>query len=148
MEYAFSDCKELIEVPSIDTSDAVSFFNTFSNCTSLQRINGTINLGSATTTKQMFSYCGISNAPTLSGGSNITEAEKMFSHAENLTSAPAFSTGSMTKMKNMFDSCYSMTTVPTYDYSSATDMERIFYGCRSLVSIGNINSSSVPSLYQ
>lgn len=107
----FSNDKNLIYMPLVDTSEATSMYSMFSGCTSLQFV------------------------PTLDT-TNVTNMRAMFNECTSLLylDLSGFNTSSLTEMRNMFNGCANLKelNLSTFNISNITDTGALFSGCRSL----------------
>lgn len=121
---------------------ASAFQNTFTNCTGLTSVSGSINLSSGTNTfRDMFNGCtNLVTAPyfviPVAGGSGC---QQMFDNCQKLkTVAGQIVLSSSTTSTNcywgMFRNCKQLTEAPALPATSVaqSSYEKMFYGCTSL----------------
>ncbi len=124
-----------------------SFFQGYAN---LKTIDGLKNLNTDETTsmKRMFKGCSSLTKVDMSvNAPKVTSMESMFEDCSSLTSALSPSnTNSLTSMESMFQGCSSLTkvTLPNLTYL-VTSMKYLFYDCSALTSI-DLSKLEVPSL--
>ena len=142
MSNMFQYFNMLKTIPLIDTSKVTTMTNMFSNCLNLQTIP-LLNTSEVTSMTNMFEYCYSLQTIPLIDTSKVTSMSNMFNHCETLTSIPQIDTSKVTSMGSMFAYCSSLQTVPVLDFSSATSMYKVFNYCEALSndSLNNILAS-------
>ncbi|GEM_PF-2567270 len=117
----FRDCRKLVVLPQIDTSNMTSMRYMFYDCTALTAI-------------------------PLLDTSKVTDMSNMFGYCYALTSVPFLDTSKVTDMSNMFSYCKSLTTIPLLDTSNVTNIDGTFQNCSSLTTISSIDISRVTTM--
>ena len=142
MNNMFQYFNMLKTIPLIDTSKVTTMTSMFSNCTNLQTIS-LIDTSEVTSMTNMFEHCYSLQTIPLLNTSKVTSMGNMFYHCEALTSIPQIDTSKVTSMGSMFAYCSSLQTVPVLDLSSATGMYKVFNYCEALSndSLNNILAS-------
>ena len=80
----FQECRSLVSIPQLDTTNVTSMYGMFNGCSSLTSI------------------------PQLDT-TNVTDMYNMFNGCSSLTSIPQLDTSNVTSMYSMFSYCYSLT---------------------------------------
>ena len=142
MNNMFQYFNMLKTIPLIDTSKVTSMGSMFAYCSSLQTVP-LLNTSEVTSMTNMFQYCYSLQTIPLLDTSKVTSMGNMFHHCEALTSIPQIDTSKVTSMSSMFAYCSSLQTVPVLDLSSATSMYKVFNYCEALSndSLNNILAS-------
>ena len=141
----FSNDKELVYAPLIDTSNVTNMSNMFNGCINLQTVPQ-FNTSNVTKMTQMFVNCSSLETIPLLDTSNVTAMDYMFSSCSSLKTIPQLNTTNVTKMNNMFSYCYSLKSIPLLDTSNVTAMERMFMNCESLNEIPLLDTSNVTNM--
>ena len=128
----------------------------FNNCSSLQTINGLVNLNTANVTDMsyMFYCCYSLTSLDLSNfnTSNATNMRNMFYYCNGLTvlDINGWNTQNVTNMNDMFANCGSLTELDIngWNTQNVTNMECIFAGCSSLtgLDINGWNTQNVTNM--
>ena len=140
MAYMFNACKNLIEVPQLDTSNVLDISHMFDRCSRLTSIP-MLNTSKTTAMHGLFYGCtNLTEVPQLNT-SSTTDMSGMFENCTSLTAIPLLDTSNVSDARSMFYGCTSLTTVPQMDFSSATDAMNMFYGCTSLTEAPQMNLS-------
>lgn len=125
----------------IDTSECVSFMNTFLNCTNLEKLDvSNWNVSNITTLQNMFQGClklkylNLKNWDT----QKVTTINSAFSNCYELISINgSIDLSNVTVSRYAFMNCYKLETLDltNWDASKDTDMRQLFMNCGSLTSI-------------
>lgn len=129
----FIGCKSLVETPAIDCSEATNTEGMFQSCENLTKINGTLNLSSSTTMKNMFNGCwSLQSFPQITNTGGVTSLYCCF-QTTNTTNYPLFDTSGATDASYMFAQAHSKASnihpaahIPAYDFSSVTNVAYMF----------------------
>lgn len=116
----FVECKNLVSMSYVDTSNVTLFSSMFADCTHLASV-------------------------PLLNTSKGREFNVMFRACKNIVNIPAFDLGSATRLDYMFYDCISLVSVPSLDTSNVGNVNSMFYGCTSLQSIEKLNFSKIYS---
>ena len=144
-ESFFYDCKSLISIPLLDTSNWTTMNSMFQGCRSLTSIP-LLNTSKVTNMSSMFSSCtSLTSIPQLDT-SKATDIFFMFSGCSSLTSIPQLDTSKATSMSGMFYECSSLTSIPLLYTSKVTNMSNMFFNCSSLTSIPLLDTSNVTNM--
>ena len=139
----FGFCRNLTNVPLLDTSSATNMSFMFQYCSSLRTVPQ-FDTRNVTTTASMFGNCvQLTDLPLLNTQS-VQNAASMFSNCRSLKTIPKFNTKNMTNMNSMFDACTLLQSVPDLDYSSVSDPSFMFRNCTSLEEV-NVSSMTQAS---
>ena len=141
----FYNCKSLITIPRLDTSNATNMTKMFYNCISLTNIPQ-LDTSNVIRMDDMFMGCSSLTTIPLLSTSKVTNTCEMFYSCKSLTSVPLLDTRSVTNMSNMFYICTSLTSVPLLDTRSVTNMSNMFRGCTSLTSVPLFDTRSVTNM--
>ena len=143
--FMFLNCRNLITIPPIDTSNVDDMRGMFYGCNNLTSIP-TLNTSNVVNMEEMFSYCSnLKTIPALDT-SNVEYMNDMFSCCFDLMDIPPLDTSSVTNMLGMFRVCGNLKTIPLLDTSNVDDMSGMFYGCMNLTSIPTLNTSNVVNM--
>lgn len=141
----FYNNNKLTDIPYIDFSNAENCLMIFSNCSSLKKINYTLNLPKINNIKAGFSgtilleEISFSNFASNADTVNLTD---MFHNSTNLKSINGFSTSKGIYCRNTFQNCSSLTSIPfEIDLISCTVCDNMFTGCPAT----NIVLKNVPT---
>lgn len=138
----FSGCNLLREIPNINTSKVETMAATFTDCWSLTSIPA-FNTSNVVNFGNTFNNCkSLKEIPLIDTSKGIVMSF-MFRYCNSLTNIPLLNTSSATEMYAMFDSCESLSTIPTIDMSSVTTVNSMFLNCHKLKSLPLLNFSSV-----
>ncbi len=153
--YEFSKLTEIENLNLLDTSQATSVYDMFTNCINLTNLDvSKFNTSSITKMSFMFFNCrgltslDVSNFDT----SNVTNMSSMFEDCIKLTSLDVsnFDTSKVTNMSSMFEDCRKLTSldVSNFDTSKVTSMSQMFESCNKLVDldVSNFNTSKVTNM--
>lgn len=138
----FSGCNLLREIPNINTSKVETMAATFTDCWSLTSVpafdtSNVVNFGN------IFNNCkSLKEIPLIDTSKGIVMSF-MFRYCNSLSNIPLFNTSSATEMYAMFDGCESLSTIPAIDMSSVTTVNSMFLNCHKLESLPLLNFSSV-----
>ena len=113
----FSSCRELIEVPLFDTSEATEMSQMFTNTKALQTIPE-FNTEKVTSFGSMFSYSGI-------------------------VTFPALNTPLLENADYMFNYCNHLISVGKLDFSNVTSAIQMFYRANNLTTLGGFTGLKV-----
>lgn len=118
----FTDCKSMVILPALDTSDIFNFTNMFYNCTSLL-ILPNLSYASATSLYGLFYGCS------------------------SLRDIPPIVAPLCTEMAYMFYNCLRLTTIEFVSFSTSTTIltDSMFYGCSSLKNVIGISTLKVST---
>ena len=123
---------DIDELPfNLDTSNVTRMNNTFSNCRNLITIP-TINTSNVVDMNGMFSMCASLTTVPLLDTSNVTDMTCMFSGCSSLTTIPQLDTSNVTNMNNMFDMCPALVSLPQLNTSNVTNVYYLFHQCPNL----------------
>ena len=114
----FNDCRCLVAIPQIDTSNRTSMSSMFKNCYSLVSI-------------------------PLLDTSKVTNMYETFFNCRSLVSIPILDTSKVENMGYTFYNCYSLVSIPLLDTSKVKSVQYMFSECAALVSIPQIDTSQV-----
>ncbi len=103
----FRDCRKLVVLPQIDTSNMTSMRYMFYDCTALTAI-------------------------PLLDTSKVTDMSNMFSYCKSLTTIPLLDTSNVTNIDGTFQNCSSLTTISSIDISRVTTMGNPFLGSKEI----------------
>ena len=138
---------DIDELPfNLDTSNVTRMNNTFSNCRNLITIP-TINTSNVVDMNGMFSMCASLTTVPLLDTSNVTDMTCMFSGCSSLTTIPQLDTSNVTNMNNMFDMCPALVSLPQLNTSNVTNMWEMCKDCSNLVTVPQLNTSNVTNVY-
>ena len=147
MNWAFDNCKNLEKIIFNNevTTDKMSFYSTFSDCSSLKSIDLTcFSESKITNTGYMFKGCYSITSINISklDTSQNFRTDYMFYNCSSLTSIDlsSFNTATVTVMGNMFENCKNCTklkslNISNFDLSSVKSMSTMFKACTSLTSL-------------
>ena len=113
MKQMFYSCKNLQEIPLIDTSKVTNM-------------------------DSMVGYSQIVTIPPLDTR-NVTNMSDMFYQCSSLQTIPQINTSKVTNTSGMFDYCPNLQTIPQLDTSKVTNMQNMFNGCYNLTTIPQLN---------
>ena len=120
LNYLFSECSQLNNIPKIKFKDLQSGL-------------------------YMFSGCKITDIDTSEWNtSNMTKADNMFNNTR-ITTSPQMDTSSVTTMNSMFSACAKLKEVENFDTSSAYKMESLFGNCSLLQTVSELDTSNVTT---
>ena len=145
LNFMFVDCKNLITVPFLDTSNIINMANMFFCCNNLISVP-LFNTQNVIYIKAMFSECSSLETVPQFDTSNATDMANMFYHCENLESVPQFETKNAIYMPEMFSCCYKLTTVPQFDTHNVVDMSCMFSYCISLTELPIFDIRNVTNI--
>ena len=144
-ESFFYDCKSLISIPLLDTSNWTDMNSTFNYCKSLISIP-LLDTSNVTNMEEMLSACASLTSIPLLNTHNVTNMHSMFSGCKSLISIPLLDTSNVTNMAAMLRSCSSLTSIPQLDTTNVTSMGFMFEGCSSLTSIPLLDTTNVTNM--
>ena len=134
--YLYSENRNLVIAPLIDTSNVTSMRYMFENCTHLTTVP-LLNTSKVTNMGSMFWNCAsLLNVPQFDV-SNVTNMNSMFTNCRSLINVDFINTSKVTSMNQMFSGCESLTSIPQFDVSNVTEMSQM---CQAT------NLSTIPSL--
>lgn len=146
MTSMFKGCSSLTTIPLLDTSNVTDMREMFNGCKSLTTIP-LLDTSDVTNMYYMFNSCSsLQSIPKLNT-SNVTTMENMFRDCSLLQSIPLLDCGNVNRMYAMFYQCKSLTTIPQLDTSNVISMESMFYNCPKLQSIPTLNTTNVTNMY-
>ena len=141
----FYDCKSLISIPLLDTSNWTDMNGAFSGCRSLTTIPQ-LDTSKVTDMREMLFACmSLTSIPQLDT-SNVTNMYGMLEGCTSLTSIPQLDTSKVTEMAAMLDGCTSLTSIPQLYTSNVTSMSSMLKDCSSLTYIPLLDTSNVTSM--
>ena len=148
MKYLFSSCSALTDIPAIDSSECLSFQNMFYRTPALRNLHP-LDLGKATTIKDMFKESGVTTWPATMFNSlpNLTDASGCFVESKALV-LPPIDMSNVTNLENLYAACRVMTAVPTMDTKNATNIRLILSSCAELIVVPDIDASSAVNIGQ
>lgn len=120
MSRMFSDCKKLIKLPDIDTSNVT------------------------TMSHMLYGATSITDIPKYDT-SNVTNMSYMLYNATSITDIPKFDTSKVTDF-NYFMYLVPIETFPELDTSSARNMSSMFYSCSKLTYIPALHGGNLTSI--
>ena len=139
------NCSNLEYMPLIDTSGVTDMGSMFQGCTSLTSIPQ-LNTSACTSTMGMFSGCtSLTSVPQLNT-SKVEYMQNMFYNCSVLTAIPLLDTSKCKDMGSMFRGCANLTTIPQLNTSACTIMSNMFYNCRSLTTVPQLNTSACTDM--
>lgn len=141
----FSNDKNLVYMPLVDTSRATNMNNMFAGCTNLTTVP-LLDTSSVTNMGNMFSSCSRLTSVPLFNTSACSETTNMFYGCSGLTTVPLFDTSNVTYMEGMFSNCSGLTSVPLLDTSRVTSMSSMFNRCSGLTSVPAFNTSACTTM--
>ena len=130
----FANCRSLIEVPLLDTSNVTDMSYMFKNCESLTKVP-LFDTSNVTDMQGMFLTCKSLTKVPLFDTHNVIGMMQMFSTCTSLTEVPAFDTRNLYNTYGMFHTCTSLTKVPLFDTSNVMNMSNMFANCGSLIEV-------------
>jgi len=137
----FQSCRNLTNVPLLDTSSATNMNSMFNSCSSLRTVPQ-FDMSGVTTTGGMFSGCSQLTDLPLFNTQSVQNANVMFNSCRSLKTIPKFNTKNMTNTGSMFGGCLSLQSVPDLDYSSVFAPQGMFQSCTSLEEV-NVSSMTI-----
>lgn len=144
-EKLFYFCRELLEVPELNTSNITNMNYMFYNCTKLTSIP-LLDTSNVTSMSDMFGGCTRLTEIPLFNTSNVASMWGMFRGCTNLVTVPSLDTNSLRNTYTMFYDCASLTKIPQLNTSNVSEMSYMFGGCTNLVTIPLLDTSNVISL--
>ena len=141
----YSNDKQLVYAPNIDTSNVTSMNSMFYSCSSLTTIP-LLDTSKVVEMNNMFNFCpSLQSIPKLNT-SNVTTMDGMFRDCSSLQSIPLLDCGNVTRMYGMFYQCGSLQSIPELNTSNVTTMESMFYNCSKLQSIPLLDCGNVTNM--
>ena len=125
-------------------SKGVPATHVFRECRTLERVTGTIDLSTATSTASMFYNCvKLTQIPDVLNISNSTDTTGMFSGCNELPRVPSvLDLRKSLYCTCMFQSCFKLRAVPEeINLMSALQTHYMFEGCKSLTRIPEIKNA-------
>ena len=164
----FSNCPNLKEVPTLETSGATDMSNMFFSCYALTTIPP-LNTSNVTDMELMFYECRalkeippmdtskVTNMDRAFNGSAIVtiplidtslveDFSQLFWYCRSLETIPPLNTSKATTMMNMFGDCTKLESVPPLDTSNVTDMAYMLSSCTALKRIEGLDFSSLTDM--
>ena len=145
MNSMFSNCVLLSAIPLLDTTNVTWMSGMFYGCTSLTTIP-LLDTQKVTSMNMMFEGCSSLTTIPLFDTSKVTTMNNMFSKCTSFKQIPHINTINVTDMICMFEGCSSLTTIPLFDTSKVTTMNGMFSGCKKLIDIPMLNTSNVTDM--
>lgn len=143
--FMFSNCRNLITIPPIDTSNVTDMYDMFHLCNNLTSIP-LLDTSNVVNMEGMFAHCyALKTIPLLDTG-NVEYMNEMFVGCNNIMDIPPLDTSSVTNMFGMFSGCGALKTIPLLDTGNVDDMGEMFFGCNNLTSIPALNTSNVVNM--
>lgn len=143
-----SFCSKLLKYVDIIggsmASKGVPATHVFRECRTLERVTGTIDLSTATSTTYMFYNCiKLAQIPDVLNISNSTDTSYMFCGCNELPRVPSvLDLRKSLYCGYMFDSCFKLRAVPEeINLISALQTQYMFNGCKSLTRIPEIKNA-------
>ena len=130
----FNGCRNLQEVPQLDTSNVTNMEAMFSSCNNLRTISQ-LNTSKVTNMGGMFFACNRLQSIPMFDTSNVTFMDTMFDNCSTLQTVPQLNTGNVTSMGGMFNACTNLVSIPRLDMRKARSVTTMFYNCDSLQSL-------------
>ena len=137
-----SQLTSIIGIEYLNTSEAISMWGTFEDCSGLTSIDlSHFDTRNVTKMARMFYGCSGLASLDVSGfnTANVTDMNSMFSKCSGLTSldVSSFNTAQVTDMAWMFNRCSGLTSLDLSSFNTAnvTSTYGMFYGCSNLTTI-------------
>lgn len=131
----FSNDKNLIFMPLVDTSNATDLVGCFYGCSSLIYVPS-LNTNNVTTLGSIFNRCYSLQKVDLFNTSNVTNFGYVFEECRSIQEIPQFDTSSSTFFENTFYNCINLKTIPQLNFSKAENLNAMFNQCTNLINLG------------
>jgi surface protein len=145
MSNKFSNNKNLVFMPMVDTSNVTSMNSCFDGCSSLTTIPE-LNTSKVTSMSSCFDDCFSLQAIPELDTSNVTSMDYCFYGCNSLQYIPELDTSNVTSMNGCFNGCSSLTTIPELNTSKVTNIQNCFSYCSSLTTIPQLDLSKVRNI--
>lgn len=109
--YLFAWCKNLTEIPILDTNNVTNMEGMFYNCTNLIII-------------------------PLLNTSKVTSMSSMFYNCISLIEIPQFDTSNVTYFFNIFSGCDKLTTIPLLNFKKANTISQMLLNAKNIINLG------------
>lgn len=144
-KYTFAYCRNLTEIPQLDTSNATTMEFMFTSCSKLTEIP---QLDTSNVTTMVYTFNGCSNLTTIPemNTSKVTTFQDTFHSCSKLTTIPQLDTSSCTNFDSMINQCSLLTAIPQLDTSKGTTFNMFAYNCTNLTTIPQLDFSKAINL--
>lgn len=138
----YRDCKKLVAVPDIDTSNCTNFDHTFAGASALTDLSN-VDMSKATTISGAFQGCTkLTKVPN--DTSSCTDFTAAFADASSIVDLGDVDMSNATKITEIFRGCTNLENVPK-NMGSSTDFTRVFSDATSLVDISDVDMSKATT---
>ena len=142
MSYMFAFCKDLKEIPLLDTSNVTNMYAMFHYCENLKTIP-LLDTSNVTDMKCIFMNCNNLEKIPLLDTKNVDNMSFMFKNCISLKEIPLLNTSNVIDMESMFDNCILLEKIPLLNIIRVKSMLNMFYGCENLVEKIEFNMNKV-----
>jgi len=139
----YRNCKKLVSVPNMDTSNVTNFDYAFSGASSLTDISN-VDMSSAQTLKEAFKNCAsLTKVPSNIG--NCTDFTNAFANATSIEDLSYVSMFEARSLNGAFQGCTKLTKVPL-NTQKCTDFTSTFLNATSLTDLSDLKMTSATKI--
>ena len=141
LDYTFYECKMLVAIPAMETSNVVTFSYAFYRCSKLTQVP-VFNYSKASRLSNTFGYCTLLKKVTMGDTYNINSLSNTFNNCTALEEVEGLDTTNCSQFIYAFYNCKSLKQI-SICVKTATNLSYAFSGCQSITKIEFVKSNDV-----